>query len=105
MNPRRRLPNRRPHEIIEFTLDGVNYVGGVARFADGALAELFFHSAGKPGSTAERLAHDAAVAASLALQNGVTADQLRHSLVKLSDGTAAGPLGVILALAADGCVP
>jgi hypothetical protein len=39
---RRRLPNRRPHEALDFEFDGIRYTAGIGRFDDGALAEIFF---------------------------------------------------------------
>jgi hypothetical protein len=98
MSDRQRLPNRRQHETIEFELEGMAIVAGIGRFADGRLAEVFFHSAGKPGSTGERFAADAAVLVSLALQRGATVSEIRHSLVKLHDGSGAGPVGRLLDL-------
>ena len=98
MNDREKLPNRRRHQNLYFDLDGVKFTAGISRYADGRLAEVFFHAAGKPGSAVERFAQDCAVAASLALQRGATVGELRHSLVKLSDGRGAGPLGRLLDL-------
>jgi hypothetical protein len=98
MSPRRRLPNRRQHETVAFELDGMTVVASVGRFEDGAPAEVFFHSVGKPGCTAERFAADAAVLVSLALQHGASVSEVRHSLVKLRDGQGAGPVGRLLDL-------
>jgi hypothetical protein len=95
---RLQLPNRRQHEIVEFELGGVWFVAGVGRFDDGSLAEIFFHAAGKPGSSSERFAADCAVLGSLALQHGASVSVLRHSLVKLRDGSGAGPVGRLLDL-------
>jgi hypothetical protein len=33
---RKRLPNRRDHEVIEFTHNGFGYTAGVGRFDDGS---------------------------------------------------------------------
>jgi ribonucleoside-diphosphate reductase alpha chain len=43
-----------------------------------------------------------AVAASLALQFGCPADTLRKALLRLTNGSAAGPLGRLLDLAEEG---
>ena len=44
---RRRLPNRREHELIEFEHAGIRYTAGAGRFEDGDLAEIFLHTRGK----------------------------------------------------------
>lgn len=94
---RERLPNRRRHEVLEFEFGGLTYTAGIGRFADGRLAEVFLNTA-KPGSQAENAARDAAILASLALQRGATAADLRHSLPRLNNGQAAGPVGHVLEL-------
>jgi len=38
MSERRKLPNRRKHQIIEFDYDGVRYIGGVSCFDTGEIA-------------------------------------------------------------------
>jgi len=68
-DPRVRLPNRRLHEVYRFESNGQTYVGGVGRFADGSIAEIFLNAT-KSGSMVEALAQDAAIVASLALQFG-----------------------------------
>ena len=95
MSARRRLPNRREHEIFDFEHSGIGYAGGVGRYSDGALAEIFLDCE-KRGSAAEIAARDCAVLASLCLQHGVSVDVIRHALVKLGDGFGAGPLGKAL---------
>jgi hypothetical protein len=52
-----------------------------------------FLRAGKTGSSAEIAAHDGAIILSIALQYGVPVNAIRHALLKLPDGSAAGPLG------------
>lgn len=96
-NPRQRLPDRREHELIDFEHGGFCYVGGVGRFDDGALAEIFLNVA-KSGTTIESHARDAAIVASIALQYGATVDTIRHALTRNGDGTASGALGTLLDL-------
>jgi ribonucleoside-diphosphate reductase alpha chain len=98
---RENLPNRRHGEVFSFEHEGIRYRANVSRFADGRLAEVFL-SGGKPGAGAAVVAHDVAVAASLALQFGCPADTLRRALLRLSNGSAAGPLGRLLDLAEEG---
>jgi len=66
---RRRLPNRRGHELLDFEHAGISYTAGVGRFEDGSLAEIFLNT-GKHGTAVDVNARDAAVAASLLLQHG-----------------------------------
>jgi hypothetical protein len=40
---RRRMPNRRPHELLNLEHSGFRFVLGVGRFNDGTLAELFLN--------------------------------------------------------------
>ncbi len=82
---------------FEYDVDGVRYRAAVSRFEDGHLAEIFLDGP-KTGSAACISAHDAAVAASLALQFGCPAKTLRHALLKVPGGESAGPLGRALDL-------
>jgi len=66
--PRQRLPNRRSHWLYG-RIRGAVLHGGIGRFDDGRIAEIFINGA-KVGSTAEANAQDAAIVASLALQHG-----------------------------------
>jgi ribonucleoside-diphosphate reductase alpha chain len=99
---RETLPNRRRGEVFSFDHEGIRYRSTISRFPDGRLAEVFLDG-GKPGAAgAAVVAHDVAVAASLALQFGCPADTLRRALLRLSNGSAAGPLGRLLDLAEEG---
>ena len=64
---RRRLPNRREHELIEHEHAGVWYTAGAGRFDSGGIAEVFLTTA-KHGTAVDVNACDAAVAALLLLQ-------------------------------------
>jgi hypothetical protein len=66
---RERLPNRRAHEMLDFEHGGFRYIGGIGRFEDGRLAEVFLNVA-KSGTAIENHARDAAITASIALQYG-----------------------------------
>lgn len=98
---RRRLPNRRPSEIVSFVHDGIRCHGGVSEFGDGRPAEVFL-DAGKPGSAVQAASRDAAVVASIALQHGASSEEIRGALTRLDDGAAAGPLGALMDLVAEG---
>ena len=66
---RNRLKDRRPHWLYRFECDGQVYTGGVGRFDDGRIAEVFINGS-KAGTAAETNAQDSAIVASLALQFG-----------------------------------
>lgn len=59
---RKRIPNRRAHEVVAFEHEGRSYIGGVGRFGDGRVAEVFLNGA-KVGSALETVARDAAIVA------------------------------------------
>src|SRR5258708_36232024 len=90
---RQRLLDRRPHWLFRFESGGQTYTGGIGRFDDGRIAEIFINGA-KVGSTAEANAQDAAIVASLALQHGRPLDTIRHALAR--SGGSAGPLATLL---------
>jgi hypothetical protein len=97
MPDRQRLSNRRAHELLEFEHAGIRYTAGVGRFGNGDLAEIFL-SARKHGTAVDVNARDCGVAASLLLQHGCAVSTLRKALTRNSDGSAGGPLGVLLDL-------
>jgi hypothetical protein len=90
---RERLPNRRLHWLYRFECDGQIYTGGIGRFEDGRIAEIFINGA-KVGTAAETNAQDAAIVASLALQHDCPIETIRHALAR--SGGAAGPLATFL---------
>lgn len=90
---RQRLQDRRAHWLYRFECDGQNYTGGIGRFDDGRVAEIFINGS-KVGTAAETNAQDAAIVASLALQHGCPADTIRHALAR--SGSSAGPLATLL---------
>ena len=87
---RERLPDRRHHWLYRFECGGQHYTGGIGRFDDGRISEVFINGT-KAGSTAEANAQDAAIIASLALQQGCPLETIRHALARPS-GTG-GPAG------------
>ena len=91
--PRQRLPNRRPHWLYRFECDGQSYTGGIGRFDDGRIAEIFINGS-KVGTAVETNAQDAALVASLALQHGCPIETIRHALAR--PGGGAGPLATLL---------
>ena len=97
---RRRLPDRRGHELLNFEHGGIRYTAGAGRFDNGGLAEIFL-TAAKHGTAVDVNARDAAVAASLLLQHGCPVDTLRKALTRNGDGSASGPLAHALDLLAE----
>lgn len=97
---RRRLPNRRRHEVIDFSFRGYAYALGIGRFSDGSLAEVFIDCA-KGSTPVAADARDAAVCLSLALQYGVPPDAIRSAVTRESDGSASGIVGAVLDLLAE----
>jgi len=90
---RARLKDRRPHWLYRFECDGQSYTGGIGRFDDGLIAEIFINGA-KAGTAAETNAQDVAIVASLALQHGCPIETIRHALAR--SGGSAGPLAKLL---------
>src|SRR5437879_10423931 len=90
---RDRLPARRAHWLFRFECDGQSYTGGIGRFEDCRIAEVFINGA-KVGTAAETNAQDAAIVASLALQHGCPIDTIRHALAR--SGGSTGPLATLL---------
>jgi hypothetical protein len=99
ISSRRRLPNRRGHELLDFEHGGIRYTAGIGRFEDGELAEIFLNTA-KHGTAVDTNARDAAVAASLLLQHGCAVETLQRALTRNGDGSASGPLARALDLLA-----
>ena len=104
MTERRRLPNRREAETLEFTHSGFRFAASLGRFTDGTLAEVFLVGP-KVGTHVAAAAADAAIVASIALQHGAEVETLRHALARNSNGSAAGPLGALLDLLAAKAKP
>jgi hypothetical protein len=99
---RTRLPNRRQCEAVSFEHGGIAYIGWISRSESGAIAECFLDAVSvKATSPISFIAHSLAITASIALQHGATADELRHGLPRVdipgSDKSeAADPLGKLL---------
>ena len=99
---RKRLKDRRPHWLYRFECDGQSYTGGIGRFEDGGIAEIFINGS-KVGTAAETNAQDAAIVASLALQHGCLLETIRHALAR--SGGHGGPLATLLAVVEDAQLP
>jgi hypothetical protein len=97
MTAREKLPQRRAHELLDFEHAGFRFTLGFGRFRDGRLAEIFLNCT-KGGTAVDVAARDSATVASIALQHGATAAELRHALSRNANGTAGGPLAAALDL-------
>jgi hypothetical protein len=97
---RRRLPNRRAAKLYDLDFKGGRYTIGASRFPDGALAEIFIHSA-KASSDLADAARDAAVTLSIALQFGTPAAAIRAAVTREAAGLPAGIVGAVLDLLAQ----
>ena len=94
---RRRLPHRRPSNIIELVHDGHAYTVSVGFDPrNGWVGEVFTDGA-KVGSTMDGILDDACIALSLLLQHGAEPSALASSMGRLGDGTS--PASIIGALA------
>jgi hypothetical protein len=94
---RARLPNRRPCETFSFTCSNLNYTASIGRFADGRIAEIFLSNS-KAGSHSDAAIRDSGVVCSLALQEGVPLETIRHALLRDARGNPSSPLGTALDL-------
>ena len=100
MTERKKLPNRRPHQVVKFQHDGFSYTAGLGYFDDGTLAEVFLNVA-KNGTSLDAQARDASILASLALQYGAPVSVVRHALTRNGDGSASGAIGRLLDMLAE----
>jgi len=93
-------PDEGSHELLDFEHAGHRYTAGLGFFETGGLAEIFINVPGRSGSAIEAVARDAAILTSICLQYGASVATIRHALTRNSDGSAGGPLGVVLDLLA-----
>lgn len=89
------LPNRRLNETQTFARDGISITMTVGFKADGTPGEIFL-SADRADSMLDVLMSDAAIIASLALQNGVPIQQIAHALKRDKFGIASSPIGAAI---------
>ncbi len=74
---------------------GHKFHASVSRFEDGKLAELFLNT-GKAGTDTQLFMRDASIILSLALQYGADPANIRKSLTRNANGSAASALGKVL---------
>ncbi len=83
---RKCLPNRRPSHTEALAVAGQTFTATVGFDPETDRPRELFLTAGKEGSTLDALLADAAVAISVALQHGVTAQALAKSIGRLPEG-------------------
>ena len=94
------LPQRRRSETITYMVGGLTYNGSIGFYADGRIGEIFLDCS-KSGTEAQIASRDSAIIASFALQHGASINSLRSALTRRPDGSAEGPLGMLLDLLQD----
>ena len=107
MTNRRRLANRRSHEIIAFDHEGQRYKVGLGREVVcidreqlGPVVEVFVN-AQKVNSSIDVLASDGAILMSMLIQYGCPPAAIVKSMKHNSDGTPSSPIGRAAALLAE----
>lgn len=93
MSARRRLPNRRAHDLIQTEFRGAPYSIGVGRFNGGEPSEVFIDCQSKGLTPISDDAKDAAVCLSIALQYGAPIHVIRGAVLRYSNGEAATIIG------------
>ncbi len=83
---RRRLPTRRPAITEEMEVAGQRFVASVGFCPETGRPLVQFLDGGKAGSNSDALLADTAVAISVALQHGISAQALAKSFGRLPDG-------------------
>lgn len=100
---RQRLPNRRDNILRNFTFEGRRFTicAGLDPLT-GEVREAFLNGdQTKVGSHEEFILEDASVLISLALQNGIPIERMRHSLGRDGRGNPATVIGAALATLSD----
>ena len=84
---RKTLPSRRRAQLETIEFGGIIYEVGFGEDpVTGEILEVFISTPGISGSEVEAICSDGAVLISLALQNGLSLEQLDHSLLRVSKG-------------------
>jgi len=101
MSERQRLANRRASLLFDFESMDMRFTASVSRYPDSRIAELFIDNH-KAGSGIGTLVRDLAIVFSFAVQHGASAEDIRRSLCRDSNGKPLGPLAAALDLLANG---
>lgn len=95
------LPNRRYAETFDINCLGSVYTVQVGYYPDGRVGEVFINSI-RVGSQADINARDAAVLLSLAIQHGISPEDLLGSLTHDANGDPEGVVGIIVEAVVEG---
>lgn len=109
---RRRLANRRFHEVIAIEHEGQRYKIGLGRewLCNGScgaaprlgpIVEIFLNGQ-KVNSQADVMSSDGAIALSMLLQYGCPPSDIAHAMKRNPDGSPASPLGRAAAFLIEG---
>lgn len=103
MNMREVLPMRRPSENSTISHGGEKYDVTSGFYPDGRVAEIFVNrvrdkAAAKIGIQLDGVCRDSAVLLSLALQHGVSLENIQRAVTRESDGEPATIVGAIVDL-------
>lgn len=89
------LPNRRAAETFEVKHGSHAVTVTVGYYSNGQLGEVFVTDP-KVGSSMEAIARDAAVLLSIAIQNDIPLEIMRHAITREQDGTASSIIGAVV---------
>jgi hypothetical protein len=101
MSHRKRVANRRHHEVIAIEHGGQRYKIGIGReYTEARLGPVIeiFVSAQQVNSTMDVVVSDGAILMSMLIQYGCPPEAIVKSMKHNSDGTPASPLGRAAAL-------
>lgn len=108
MTLRKRVANRRHHEVIAFEHEDQRYKVGIGRELTcidraqlGPIVEVFLN-AQKVNSPLDVLASDGAILISMLLQYGCPPAVIAHAMKRNPDGSAASPIGRAAAFLLEG---
>lgn len=98
---RQTLPNRRGSISFTLAFQGEQYDVTTGFYDDGRFGEIFINrirdkTAAKLGLHLEAICRDSAILMSRALQNGVSLDELKHSITRDDDSTPMSIVGAII---------
>lgn len=96
---RKRLPNRRRSEVVDYDINGTRYTASVGYYPDDRPGEVFLRAA-KSGTHVNIAMIEIAVAVSMALQHGCDLETLRSAMPRTEDGRSEGAMGRLLDLLA-----
>lgn len=95
ISTRKRLPNRRASQLLDYDMNGTKYTASVGYYADGRPGEVFLRAA-RTGTHVNVAMIEVAVAVSMALQHGCDVNTLREAMPRTEEGRPEGAIGHLL---------